>query len=128
MTKINTDHLAKMASEIAATFPSAKNKFKQMSPDDVEQIVNVNQAITQGNIQGVSPELPNFEDKIDLTINTNVFNPDFYTLYGYSLPKNTLYLIIILIIVGVIVWYMTSNTKKNKEKKIIDNDEKIRQY
>lgn len=134
MAQINIDHLAKMASEIASTFPQDNTKkptrerpsLSRASPEDVDQIMMVNSSGTVLSRQQSSPELPTFEESVDLAKNihiTNVFQPDVYTFYGYSLPKNTLYLIIVLIIVGIIVWYISSSAQKKKEKKLIDDEE-----
>jgi preprotein translocase subunit SecG len=52
----------------------------------------------------------------------NITNSDFYKIYNYNVHKKTLYLFFVLIVVGIIIWYMTnnkqekSNNKKNNKK------------
>lgn len=127
------EHLSKISSEIASTFPHESLKkmseltkqLKNTSPQDEDQIYimsNPNSILPKQIVN--TPEAINFNDGIDLTKTTIDFIPDVYTFYGYSLPKNTLYLIIILIIVGIIIWYMTSSSKKKKDKKIIEEKSK----
>ena len=130
------DNLTKMASEIQSKFPDGvkKNitKLKNSSPQDTEQILFIAPSNTSGlkqqNIN--TPDQINFEgEDTTNTLNINTiaktnFIPDVYTIFGYSLPKNTLYLILILIVVGIIIWYVTSNKKKKKEKSNENVDEK----
>ncbi len=44
-------------------------------------------------------------------------------IYGFSLPKQTLYLILILIIVGIIIWYLTSQKKKKSKEESDKKDD-----
>lgn len=136
MSQLNMQHLEKMSSEIATNFPqkSSKNKFKfaSNSPEDIDHIniLNYNPNTNLNKNTGVVENGQNttnisIDSGIDLTKTfENTFIPDVYTFYGYSIPKNTLYLIIILIIVGIAVWYLTSTHKKKSKNKVFDiNDE-----
>ena len=135
MSQINTHNLAKMASEIASKFPEtikkSKNNLKH-SPQDVDQIMvlgdancTIKQAMTTSTTDTLNfkedivenlASLPKIENPI-----ISSFIPDVYSIYGYTLPKNTLYLIIILGIIGLFIWYFMTGKKNKKTKKIEDN-------
>lgn len=123
MTQLNLDNLSKMSTDIETVLPEKLNKIKKQNllntPEDLDQIMTVNPNISIQNRNIQNSEDIEIDNGIDLSKTISTFKPDVYTIYGFSLPKNTLYLIIILIIVGIGVWYITSNNKK-KETKILE--------
>lgn len=130
MAHLNAEDLAKMSSEMAnlhKRLPRENKSKLSASPDDVDKIIIVGTPRTLHQNQSLireDSEINNSIDTgIDLAKSNIIFKPDIYTICGYSIPKNTLYLAIVLIIVGAILWYITSNTKKKKDAVIIDEDE-----
>ena len=126
MAQVNTENLARMSSEMANLHQripkSAKLKLPP-SPEDIDQIMIVNSPSVLQQKQPLTPGNSGIDNGIDLAKSDIIFQPDTYTIFSYSIPKNTLYLLIVLLIVGVALWYITSNTKKKKENTIIDEDE-----
>lgn len=122
------DQLAKLSAEMS-TLPqklmknSKTMKIIQTSPDDMDQIMTINPTAGLQSKQQLSPGDSGIDAGVDLSKTFTLFVPDVYTFNGYSIPKNTLYLIIVLILVGIAIWYITSNTKKKKEKLIIDEND-----
>lgn len=69
-----------------------------------------------------SPISTKSTDSIDkIADNNNLLwgNSHFISLFGLNMPRHTFYLIIILFILGIMIWYLNSDTRKNK-KKIIE--------
>jgi hypothetical protein len=126
MAQVNAENLARMSSEMAnlqQRIPKSAKLKLPPSPEDIDQIMIVNSPSVLQQKQPLTPGNSGIDNGIDLTKSDVTFQPDTYTFFSYSLPKNTLYLLIVLFIVGIALWYITSNTKKKKENTIIDEDE-----
>lgn len=39
-----------------------------------------------------------------------------FNIFGHAIPKSTIYLFIILLIIGIIIWYMINKKSKSKSK------------
>ena len=44
-------------------------------------------------------------------------------ILGFSIPKQTLYFLLILVVIAVTIWYMSRDTKSGKKKRRHDEDE-----
>jgi preprotein translocase subunit SecG len=49
-------------------------------------------------------------------------NSNFIKISKYNIPKHTAYLVIVLVLIGIILWYIT-NDKPNKNKKKNKNED-----
>ena len=95
----------------------------QSSSEDMEQIV----PMTGGNVvtaegSQIGSQIGGDDQSILDLANLKGAKPEMFEMMGYSLPKYTVYLIIVLMVVGIIIWYLNSDGRKNK-KKIIEKHE-----
>lgn len=149
MAQISIDNLKKMASSIASTLqPNQQNdsqisiqkvpKLRPMSKqciqssEDVAQIVSVAPNLQPSALSQLSQAFDGEQNGGNETTNLlssqfmqSNFTPDVYTIMGYDIPKNTLYLFILLIIVGIVIWYMSGDSKKKKNKREKNKDEEV---
>lgn len=60
----------------------------------------------------------------DVNTDVDVDNSNFFPLFGLLLPKQTLYLMIVVVLIAFAIWYFSeSKNKKNDDKKKKDDDE-----
>lgn len=119
---LNMEDIKKMASMLAENQINIKDpnltgpkRVKIMEPnEDNAQIINM------GNCQEVvnsSASEKSQTSPIVPTVN------DVYFIMGYNVPIHTFYLIIILLILGVAIWYLNSNYRKKSKKVLVEHDE-----
>lgn len=84
--------------------------------DDVAKIIKMNE---QGSGNAITPNI--MENQHDILLQPN----DMIGIMGFHIPKSTLYMTIILIIIASTIWYMSGDgdNKQKKKKKHDDDDE-----
>lgn len=88
---------------------------KQNSNDEIE--------ILDSHINSSGDQISDSSKINKVSDNTLFFgSSQFITLFGLTLPRHTFYLIIVLIILGIAIWYLNSDIRKNK-RKILEHDE-----
>lgn len=93
-------------------------KVKIVTPRDRSQGSESNLVLEE---EHVSQHGNNDNKNEDISI--SACKSDFISIFGCSLPKKTLWLIIILIIVAIIIWYLSSPSKKKTLKNSKKNND-----
>lgn len=126
---VNIEDIKKLTSALASnsgSVKSVKREPKQVTIIEPPKIVQCNDP----NSPGAGENTQSSSEIIDQTggtdVNTSLFggNSQFVSLNGYALPRYTMYLIIVLILLGIGIWYLNSDQRKSKKKIIDNNDEK----
>lgn len=104
----NIDELKKLAQVI---LEQQNSKLKEPMVDnnvsnDVDKIINLKTIGPQQSVSDVSQ--PNSQSIINII-------PNGYNIMGLNVPVQTLYLIILLIIIGVVIWY----TSRQKDSEVV---------
>lgn len=90
-----------------------KVSIKSPTSSDTNELTKINTSINKGN--GSSTK-KNITEEKSLNTNSSAVS-DKFEMMGFSLPTQTLYLIIVLIVIAVALWYYTGEkTKKSKSK------------
>jgi hypothetical protein len=121
-TNFNIDELKKLSSVI-----EVQQKL-QPSPEVKRTVSFVQSNNTLGPVQQVKSIGPSVAPSVSTvpivatnsSLDTTLLNnPNIMNICGMNLPKSTLYLVIVLIAIGLIIWYTTKskNVNKNKDKK-----------
>ena len=94
-------------------------------PDLVQQ--KVPQGILKNSLdQNLQIDIANdISNNMNNTDNTNIElkNINMISLFGYTLPQSTLYLILVIIIIAIAIWYIGTRKDRKKRKKDDDDDE-----
>lgn len=96
-----------------------------MDTSKITNNMNMKQFLNQINDQKSNPNPnPNPDPKLNSIPSDQVSNlvtngPSFFSIMGYSIPESTLYFIIVLIIIGIALYFLTSDGKKEK---VIDKE------
>jgi hypothetical protein len=118
MSKIDIDDLKKTSAEMAGNLTNKPSGF-----DNIEEVVNIEEGVSSSI---VAPKQPvrrvNFKkvpvesnvSPSSVTLSKEVSTADFFTIGSLNIPKPTLFLAVILLAVGIALWFMT-NKSTNKQ-------------
>lgn len=141
---VNIEDIKKLTSVLASNPPTSMQNVIKKEPKQVkivepvkarkniepikssqmeQQMVEVDGSVNSANSPNQSELIQNETNQMDS--NTSLFggNSQFVTLGGYSLPRYTLYLIVVLVLLGIAIWYLNSDKRKNKRKLVEKDDE-----
>ena len=109
MANIEIDDLKKTSADIAENLMNKKPTF-----ENIEEIVDqFPKQIKRVNFQKPTVEsvitVPSVQPTI---VSSDINTTDFFSIGSLNVPKQTLFLAIILIVVGIVLWFMTNKNKK----------------
>lgn len=141
---VNIDELKKMASMIANE--QAKIQANNIGKQNLSSHARPTQKVPQGPQRAIPKHPPvqvpapqainssedianilpvNSDDNSGGTVNTNIQvagSDDMLGILGFTIPKQTLYFILILIVIAVGIWYMSRDTKYKKKRRHDDEE------
>ncbi len=140
---VNIDELKKMASMIANE--QAKIQANNIGKQNLSSHAKPTQKVSQGpprvipkhppvqapvqvanSSEDIANILPvNSDDNSGGTTSTNIQvagSDDMLGILGFTIPKQTLYFILILIVIAVGIWYMSRDTKYKKKRRHDDEE------
>lgn len=140
---VNIDELKKMAAIIAAEqikMQNGNNGTRQASPKLPQQLPQrlhsqpppqqkfVAKVVNSDSTSDVANIIPtkstgdaNDSQQVDNQI-TGSGDDNMLGIFGFSIPKQTLYFLIILVAIAVAIWYMSRDNKSGKKRKRHDEE------
>jgi hypothetical protein len=113
MSKIDIDDLRKTSAEIAGTLTDKPTGF-----NNIEEIVNIEEISQSASIpkpiRRVNYKKVPVENSVSVSSvsQAEISAKDCFMIGSLNVPKPTLFLAVILLVIGIVIWFMT---KKNKE-------------
>jgi len=92
------------------------NAHVAVSPNSNSDVANIIQT------KSATDNNSDIVDDMQIPDNQLESNDNMLGIFGFYIPKQTLYLLIVLVMIAIGIWYMSYGTKQNRKKKE-DNDE-----
>lgn len=116
MSKVDFDDLKKASAEIADNLMN-----KQTSFDNIEEVVDQQFQLPKQvkQIRRVNFPIPKVPSDVPAPVQPlpNNTTSDFIALGSLNVPKPTLFLAVVLLAIGVALWFMTNKSKNKQDKK-----------
>ncbi len=101
---INMDELKKLSQLILNNVQLQETKTDVVTPPSQNHVVQPDTHV----------HVPN--NVVPVSVPTKLTNSEFYKLAGFEIPPQTLYLFIVLLIIGILIWKSHNSVKqKNKD-------------